>query len=109
MSLEAAAQVLEAMRSRNLVDFGRRPPIPVRPEPTMPRRHPVPAAISKSIIAHRRGTCGLCHKRIWEGNDDEMGDEIVEVLGRGWCHVFCVPDEEEPEDAFATSGVTWPE
>jgi hypothetical protein len=107
VTLEAANNVLEAMRSRNRVDFGRRPPIPLR-EPTLTRPDPVPTTISKPIIAHRRGTCGLCHKRIWEGNDDEFGDEIVEVSGKGWCHVFCIPDEEDAP-AYATSGVSWPD
>lgn len=95
MTLEAANHVLEAMRSRNRIDYGKKPPIPIRPERTSPPRVHTPDDVSKPILAARRGTCAICHQRIWEGNDQELGDEIVHVLGRGWAHIHCADDLQE--------------
>lgn len=50
--------------------------------------------IGKAVIATKRGTCAICRGTIWEGNDQELGDEIVQVDG-AWCHAVCVPELEE--------------
>lgn len=92
--MSAAELALEAMRSRNRVDSGRAQPHRPRPPTPKPATVEPPLLVSEPIVAHHRGTCGICFKRIWEGNETEQGDEIVQVNGV-WVHLFCAPEIEE--------------
>lgn len=96
-----AAYALEAMRSRNRTDFAERPrPVPKRERPRLDLSDDEADDAQASFdmqprIARHRGTCRLCHGRIWEGNEHEQGDEIVPLRMGGWAHFFCAEEEAE--------------
>lgn len=100
--LKAQAELaLEAMRSRNRVDHGTPPPVPLRPE--SPRLdavsaeslQPAPPPPLQPFIARHPGTCRICRKRIWEGNEEESGEEIVRLPAGGHAHFYCAEEEAE--------------